>query len=260
MVILRRPFSEGYYGEAMKGGPPQDVTQLLRRWQQGDEEATEALLPLIYGELRKIARRHLRGERHGHTLEATALVHEVYLRLSGGAELHWNDRVHFYAVAAQMMRRGGGGPRPPPGRAAGRRARGQGAAGARAAPAAAARGGCPRGTCGELMEGAGRDRWRRVQELFEAAADLRPGQQAAYLATACAGDDELRREVEALLRSDAEAGSFIEHAIRRGSDLLLAAEPDPLAALGKIGKYEILGRIGARGCGGGYNGPHAVVP
>ena len=89
----------------MKGGPPQDVTQLLRRWQQGDEEATEALLPLIYGELRKIARRHLRGERHGHTLEATALVHEVYLRLSGGAELHWNDRVHFYAVAAQMMRR-----------------------------------------------------------------------------------------------------------------------------------------------------------
>jgi RNA polymerase sigma factor (TIGR02999 family) len=93
----------GYYGEVKKA--PKDVTQLLRRWQQGDEEATEALLPLIYGELRKIARRHLRGERDGHTLEATALVHEVYLRLSGGAELHWNDRVHFYAVAAQMMRR-----------------------------------------------------------------------------------------------------------------------------------------------------------
>ncbi|HLX07049.1 MAG TPA: sigma-70 family RNA polymerase sigma factor [Thermoanaerobaculia bacterium] len=82
-----------------------DVTQLLRRWQQGDQAAAEELLPLIYGELRKIARRHLRGERDGHTLEATALVHEVYLRLSGGAELHWNDRVHFYAVAAQMMRR-----------------------------------------------------------------------------------------------------------------------------------------------------------
>ncbi|HYL06679.1 MAG TPA: sigma-70 family RNA polymerase sigma factor [Thermoanaerobaculia bacterium] len=82
-----------------------DVTQLLRRWQQGDQAATEELLPLIYGELRKIARRHLRAERHGHTLEATPQVHEVYLRLSGGAELHWNDRVHFYAVAAQMMRR-----------------------------------------------------------------------------------------------------------------------------------------------------------
>jgi RNA polymerase sigma factor (TIGR02999 family) len=87
------------------GAPARDVTELLHRWQQGDQEATEQLLPLVYGELRKIARRHLRGERHGHTLEATALVHEVYLRLSGGAELHWNDRVHFYAVAAQMMRR-----------------------------------------------------------------------------------------------------------------------------------------------------------
>lgn len=86
--------------------PPAEVTQLLRRWQEGDPGASEELLPLVYGELRRIARRHLRGERDGHTLEATALVHEAYLRLvGGGSDLRWNDRVHFYAVAAQMMRR-----------------------------------------------------------------------------------------------------------------------------------------------------------
>jgi RNA polymerase sigma factor (TIGR02999 family) len=82
-----------------------EVTELLHRWQKGDQAALEQLLPMIYGELRRLARRYLRRERPGHTLEATGLVHEVYLRLVGAGDRHWNDRVHFYAVAAQMMRR-----------------------------------------------------------------------------------------------------------------------------------------------------------
>ncbi|MDP9121961.1 MAG: sigma-70 family RNA polymerase sigma factor [Acidobacteriota bacterium] len=92
-------------GESSGKPDPQEVTQLLRLWQEGDEAAMERLLPLIYGELRRIARRYLRGERAGHTLEATALVHEVYLRLVGSADQQWHNRVHFYAVAARLMRR-----------------------------------------------------------------------------------------------------------------------------------------------------------
>ena len=106
------------------------------------------------------------------------------------------------------------------------------------------------------------DRWRRVQELFEAAADLPADEQEACLDAACGDDPELRREVETLLRSDASAGGFIESAIRRGSDLLLAGDPDPLAAqaaLGRIGKYEILGRIGEGGFGVVYRGRDPVL-
>ncbi len=103
------------------------------------------------------------------------------------------------------------------------------------------------------------ERWARVQELFDGAADLAPAAQEAYLAAACDGDGELRREVENLLRSDAGAGTFIEQAIRRGSDLLLAAEPEALETLGKVGKYEILGRIGEGGFGVVYQGRDAVL-
>jgi RNA polymerase sigma factor (TIGR02999 family) len=81
------------------------ITRLLKAWSGGDDAALTALMPLVYSELRKAARRLMRNERPDHTLEATALVNDVYLRLSKVTEINWNDRAHFFAVAAQMMRR-----------------------------------------------------------------------------------------------------------------------------------------------------------
>lgn len=81
------------------------ITQLLQSWSDGDREAAERVLPLVYDELRRIALRQLRQERREHTLEATAVVHEAYLRLSGQEGFHWPDRIHFFAFAAHLMRR-----------------------------------------------------------------------------------------------------------------------------------------------------------
>ncbi len=80
------------------------VTELLARWSNGDVSARDALVPLVYDELRRIARRCLAGQRSDHTLQPTALVHEAYLRLARRDSLDWRDRVHFFAMAAQMMR------------------------------------------------------------------------------------------------------------------------------------------------------------
>jgi RNA polymerase sigma factor (TIGR02999 family) len=82
-----------------------DVSQLLRAWAGGDLQAREALVPLVYHELRRRASGYLRHERIDHTLQATALVHEAFLRLAGRDRVAWQNRGHFYAVAAQMMRR-----------------------------------------------------------------------------------------------------------------------------------------------------------
>jgi len=77
----------------------------LKQWSGGDEQALEQLVPIIYSELRRLAHYHLRRERDGHTLQSTALVHEVYLRLCSGDDPQWTNRAHFFAVAARMMRR-----------------------------------------------------------------------------------------------------------------------------------------------------------
>jgi RNA polymerase sigma factor (TIGR02999 family) len=81
------------------------VTQWLQRWSEGDQEAAARALPLVYDELRRIAARQLRHERDDHTLEATAIVHEAYLRLAQQNGLHWPSRTHFFAFAAHLMRR-----------------------------------------------------------------------------------------------------------------------------------------------------------
>jgi len=80
------------------------VTELLVRWRRGDDDALESLIPLIYAELRKLARSYLRRERADHTLESAALVHEAYLRLTGRSSPDWQNRTHFFGVAAQLMR------------------------------------------------------------------------------------------------------------------------------------------------------------
>jgi len=88
----------------MKPASPNQVTELLARWSHGEEAAREKLVPLVYDELRRVARRCLAGQPQDQTLQSTALVHEAYLRLVGRSEVHWQNRVHFFAVAARLMR------------------------------------------------------------------------------------------------------------------------------------------------------------
>lgn len=85
--------------------PETGVTGLLIAWNNGDHTALDRLMPLVYEELRRIARRHLSFEDSGHTLQSTALVHEAYLRLIDQNRVQWQNRAHFFAVAAQMIRR-----------------------------------------------------------------------------------------------------------------------------------------------------------
>ena len=82
-----------------------DVTQLLQAWGQGEDAALAQMLPIVYSELKRIARRYMAGERQSHTLQTTALVNEVYLKLVDSRQVNWQNRAHFLAVCAQLMRR-----------------------------------------------------------------------------------------------------------------------------------------------------------
>lgn len=97
--------SRGAEGSRMPTPEPPRLTQLLIAWSEGDQRALDELFPLVYDELRRMARRQMRRERPGHTLRTTALVNDAYLRLVDQREVHWQNRAHFFAIAAQMMRR-----------------------------------------------------------------------------------------------------------------------------------------------------------
>ncbi|HKK28648.1 MAG TPA: ECF-type sigma factor [Gemmatimonadota bacterium] len=90
--------------DAPSGSGREEITRLLSAWSEGDGDAPEGLLELVYRDLKRIAHNRLELEREGHTLRTTALVHEAYLRLAGTEELEWRDRAHFFAVASRVMR------------------------------------------------------------------------------------------------------------------------------------------------------------
>ena len=89
----------------MAGGDRSEFTRLLHRWSGGDQLALEELAPLVYEELHRVAHRYMLGEKKGHLLQTTALINEAYIRLAGLDSMDWQNRTHFYAVAAQLMRR-----------------------------------------------------------------------------------------------------------------------------------------------------------
>jgi RNA polymerase sigma-70 factor (ECF subfamily) len=93
--------------KAAQPGEPDvsDISKLLRAWSGGDQNALERLTPIVYGELHRLARRFMDRERSGHSLQATALVNEAYMRLVDYKRMQWRDRAHFFAVSAQLMRR-----------------------------------------------------------------------------------------------------------------------------------------------------------
>ena len=92
-------------GARVTSVPQTEITQLLRQWQQGDSEALETLMPKVYSELKRLAGSYLRRERPDHTLQSAALVNEAYLRMVDQHQTYWQNKAHFFGIAAQMMRR-----------------------------------------------------------------------------------------------------------------------------------------------------------
>jgi len=89
----------------VKQSPPQEISALLRAWSSGDESALARLMPIVYEELHRLAHSYMKRERSGHTLQTTALVNEAYMRLVDANTVEWQDRTHFFGIAARLMRR-----------------------------------------------------------------------------------------------------------------------------------------------------------
>jgi RNA polymerase sigma factor (TIGR02999 family) len=107
-AIIGTPFYSSpadSWNEEIMTASPKEVTQMLLDWSNGDRAAFDRLVPMVYDELRRLANHYMRRERPGQTLQTTALVHEAYTRLVDYKRMRWQDRAHFFAVAAQVMRR-----------------------------------------------------------------------------------------------------------------------------------------------------------
>jgi RNA polymerase sigma-70 factor (ECF subfamily) len=91
-------------GRDVESRPPEEITELLQAWGRGDQAAFDQLASIVYTELRRLARRYMAHERPDHTLQPTALVNEAYMRLANFRTLHWKNRIHFFAISAQVMR------------------------------------------------------------------------------------------------------------------------------------------------------------
>jgi len=103
-AVYNAPRAEGQQYQHMSMSAPHEVTRLLADWANGNQQALDELTPLVYKELRQLAASYLRKERQGHTLQPTALVHEAYLRLVDQTNPNWQNRSHFFGVAARLMR------------------------------------------------------------------------------------------------------------------------------------------------------------
>src|SRR5436190_1240865 len=197
----------------------QEVSRLLADWSKEDPAARDALVAIVYKELRRLAHHYMQGERANHTLQTTALVHEAYLRLTDLTRMQWRDRAHFFAMAATLMRR-------------------------ILVDHARDRARDKRG--GGVVFTTLQDERVATPPGIDAVA-LEPDGRPACLSGMCGSDGVLRQQVEALLASHEQAGTFLE----RPAAALISSSPDEL--IGRtLDTYRIVSRLGAGGMGEVY--------